>query len=64
MTTPLSPPPTVLVKLGSIAVHTEEMLGPNGHAFDVGAIHHLLQDPEILAWRKEMDALALLPVQR
>ena len=61
---PLDPSAGVLVKLGSIAVHAEEMLSPGGSHFDNAALDSLLADPEIVAWRKEMDALALLPVKR
>jgi len=64
MSDPLRPSASVLVKLGSIAVHAEEMLGPNGHHFDVGTLQTMLNDPELDAWRDEMSALALLPVKR
>ncbi len=55
---------SLLVKLGSIAVHAEELTEPGGHDFDVGAIRALLADPEVRAWRAEMDAAALLPRKR
>lgn len=60
----LKPAMSLLVKLGSIMVHAEEMLEPGGHAHDVAAIKSLLADPEVVAWREEMDAMALLPVKR
>lgn len=60
----LAPPMSLLVKLGSIAVHAEEFLEPGGHEFDRTAMEQLLKDPEVLAWRKQMDALALLPKKR
>lgn len=60
----LNPPLSVLVKLGSIARHAEEMLSPDGHEFDRAAIAALLADPEVAAWMAAADALALLPVSR
>lgn len=61
----LQPSATILVKLGSIAVHAEEYLySPGSHAFDKIALDQLLQDPEILEWLKEIGKLALLPVKR
>jgi hypothetical protein len=65
MATPLTDTPaSLLVKLGSIMVHAEELIGPGGHAFDLSVLKGLLEDPEVLAWREQMDALALLPVKR
>jgi hypothetical protein len=61
---PLSPPASVLVKLGSIARHSEEMLSPGGHDFDRQAIIGLLADPEVQEWMDAADRLALLPVPR
>lgn len=55
---------TLLIKLGSIAVHVEELLAPGGHSFDRQAIEGLLADPEVVTFRAEMDAQALLPVKR
>lgn len=60
----LKPEPNVLVKLGSLAVHAEEMLEPGGHELDVAAIRGLLDDPELRAWLEAMGELALLPVKR
>lgn len=64
MNDPLKPSATVLIKLGSIAVHTEEFLSPNGHEFDKAALNSLLTDSEIKAWLKAMDKLAFLPKKR
>lgn len=61
---PLKPPATVLVKLGSIAIHVEEMLQPHGHAFDKHALDSLMNDPEVAHWLSAMDKMALLPVKR
>ena len=40
------------------------MLSPMGHGFDKIALNSLLADPEVIEWRKQMDALAMLPVKR
>lgn len=60
----LKPTVPLLVKLGSIAVHVEEMLSPRGHGFDKIALEQLLVDPEYIAWREQMTAMAMLPVMR
>jgi hypothetical protein len=59
-----SPPITVLVKLGSIAVHADEMLSPGGHDFDRVALQGLLADPEIVEWLAGMDRMAMVPKKR
>lgn len=64
MSDPLKPDAATLVKLGSIAVHAEELLEPGAHPFDVEALKGLLSDPAVTAWREQMDAMALLPVKR
>lgn len=64
MSSPLNPPASVLVKLGSIMVHAEELIEPGAHPFDLEALKTLLGDPEVLEWRKAADELALLPVKR
>jgi len=61
---PLTPPPTLLVKLGSIAVHLDEYMSPRGHIFDRVAAESLLRDPEVKRWLKAMDKLGMLPVKR
>jgi len=61
---PLRPELSLLVKLGSIAVHVEEMLSPKGHYFDKEAIRSLLNDEEVKQWIKEMNRLAFLPKKR
>jgi len=60
----LTPPASLIIKLGSIAVHAEELIEPRGHPLDMEAIRGLLVDPEVVAWREAMDALALIPVKR
>ena len=64
MSNPLKPSLSLLTKLGSIAVHVEEMLSPHGHAVDVSALQALQDDPEVIEWRAGMDILALLPKKR
>ena len=61
---PLKPELALLIKLGSIAVHADEMFSPSGHQFDKITLNNLLQDPELKAWLQEMDARGLLPVKR
>lgn len=58
----LQPPLALLVKLGSVAVHAEELLSPFGHQFDRTALETLLKDAELQAWVKEMGAF--LPRKR
>lgn len=64
MSDALKPSASVLVKLGSIAVHSEELLSPKAHHFDAKALEDLLNDAEIKEWLKQMGKLALLPVKR
>lgn len=59
-----APTLTLLVKLGSIAVHADEFISPYGHQFDQDALKSLLDDAEVKAWLKEMDELAFLPKKR
>lgn len=61
---PLKPSTVLLCKLGSIVVHTEEMLSSKGHHFDVATLRGCLADPEVIEWMKEMDRLALVPKKR
>lgn len=55
---------SVLVKLGSIARHAEEMTSPSGVGADYAALRGLLDDPEVKAWMAEADKASLLPVKR
>lgn len=64
MSTPLQPSASILSKLGSLAVHLEELTSNNGHEFDRAAVGSILNDPEIRQWLKEMNAMAMLPVKR
>ena len=60
------PLPTLglLVKLGSIAVHAEELISPKGHPFDKVALETLINDPEIRDWLAMMNHYGMLPVKR
>lgn len=60
----LAPKPSLLAKLGSIAVHVEEALSVKGHRFDIEALRTLLNDEEVKTWLKEMGALAMIPKKR
>ena len=60
----LAPSAGLLCKLGSIAVHAQELVSPDSHQFDHAALASLLTDPEIRAWLIEMDTLALVPKMR
>ena len=64
MDDPLKPAPTLLIKLGSIVVHYEEMLAPGGHPLDKQALNTLNSDPEVREWFEAMDKMAFLPKKR
>lgn len=57
----MNPPMSLLVKLGSLAVHVEEMLSAKGHDYDRNAIQTLLDDPEVKEWLAAMDKMSFLP---
>jgi hypothetical protein len=61
---PINPSPALLCKLGSIAVHVEELLSANGHALDRTALLSLLSDDEVREWLTSMDDMAMLPKKR
>lgn len=63
-TAALSPTPALLCKLGSIAVHADEMLSKDGHHFDRIALQQLIADPEVVEWVEAMNAMAMLPRKR
>jgi hypothetical protein len=60
----LKPSLPVLITLGSIAVHAEELLSPDGFNIDKDVILQLLQNAELKEWIKEMNKMAMLPVKR
>jgi hypothetical protein len=60
----LNPPPALLCKLASIAVHADEMLSPMGHGFDKIALQSAISDSDVQEWLKAMTKAAMAPVQR
>ena len=58
----LKPSPSLLSKIGSILVHVDEMLSPQGHEIDKFIVDQLLKDAEITDWIKSMGPL--LPLKR
>jgi len=60
----MADPNTLLIKLGSIAAHVEEMLSPGGHPFDKSALEGLLQDREVRAFLDDPRMAVYLPVKR
>lgn len=61
-TDPLKPSLSVLTKLGSIAVHADEMMSGEGHAYDRIALTGLLADAEVQLWIRAMGVY--MPVKR
>ena len=61
---PLTPDPRLLCKLGSIIVHAEELLSPDGHQFDKIALEQLMRDSTVKQWLADMRKMALLPEKR
>lgn len=64
MSDPLKPSANILIKLGSLVVHYEELNSPRGHHFDQGAIDTIMRDEELKEWFRQMNELAFLPVKR
>lgn len=64
MSDPLKPNPALLCKLGSIAVHADEMLSKDGHDFDRVALLSLLKDEEIVEWIAAMTKMQMVPQKR
>lgn len=64
MSDPLKPSPSLLCKLGSIAVHADEITSPHGHPFDKHALNTLFEDVEVMEWLGQMREMAMLPVKR
>jgi hypothetical protein len=59
----LNPPASLLVKLVSIAVHSEELRSPDGHDLDRVALE-AAYDGEVREWIDAMTAAGLAPVKR
>jgi hypothetical protein len=62
MSDPLKPGLSLLCKLGSIAVHAQELFEPKGHVFDREAMLSVLGDVEVQQWIKDMGVY--MPVRR
>jgi hypothetical protein len=54
----------LLVKLGSLIVHYQEMNSAKGHAYDKSAIETLEKDAEVVWWLSVMTSAGFLPVKR
>lgn len=61
---PLKPALSLVVKLGSIAVHADELLSPDTHVFDKVALESLMTDPEVTDWIAKMTDMAMVPRKR
>ena len=61
---PLRPSVDVLCKLGSIIVHADELLSPDGHPVDREALQSAMSDPAVKEWLDSMGAMALVPLKR
>lgn len=64
MNDPLKPSIPLLIKLGSVIVHQEELMSKKGHSFDKAALDTVRNDPEVVEWLKQMTDMALLPMKR
>lgn len=64
MNDPLKPSASLLIKLGSVIVHQEEMMSDKGHHFDKHALDTVRNDPEVVEWLAKMTKMAFLPVKR
>ena len=60
----MKPSAALLCKLGSIAVHADELISPDGHQFDHVALASLMADAEVQEWIAAMDGAAMLPKKR
>jgi hypothetical protein len=60
----LRPSMALLVKLGSIAIHCDEMLSSEGHNFDRLAIESILNDKEVRDFIEEGQRTQMLPMKR
>jgi len=63
-TDPLAPSAALLIKLGSVIVHQEELMSPHGHEFDKYALEAVRNDPDVVAWLNAMTKQGFLPVKR
>jgi hypothetical protein len=64
MNNPLKPNSSLLCKLGSIVVHSQEKDSITGHPFDAVALRELYDDSEVVEWLTDMQKMGMLPVRR
>jgi hypothetical protein len=62
MSDPLKPALPLLMKLGSIVIHAEEMLSPQGHPVDVDTLRALVANEDVQQWIADMGVY--LPLKR
>lgn len=55
---------SVIVKLGSIVVHVDELLSPDGRNLDKEVILNLMKDTEVKEWIAAATKAGFLPVKR
>jgi len=55
---------SLLIKLGSIAVHAEELLSPDGREADKSALLGLLADSEVRVFLDAKENAVYLPLKR
>jgi hypothetical protein len=60
----LTPSIALLAKLGSIAVHADEFMSPNGHPWDREALKTLLEDGDVREFVAQMQKQALVSLKR
>lgn len=60
----LHPKPSLLCKLASIAVHADELMSKDGHAFDRVALEQAIADPEVVEWIEAMTKQGMAPKKR
>ena len=60
----LKPTPQLLIKIGSLITHYQELNSPDGHELDQATITALEADEDVQQWLKQMDDNAFLPKKR
>ncbi len=60
----LKPTPQLLIKLGSIITHYEELNSEHGHQLDKAAIDSLMRNEDVIEWFNGMNKMAFLPLKR
>jgi hypothetical protein len=60
----ITPRQDVAIKVASALVHAQEFIGADGHPFDRHAFEALMNDPDVVAWMRRLNGMALLPRKR